>query len=531
MRKILPLLLLLLAAVLLVSQLRSLFVFPESNSLRWFGDETWVMTEARQQITTGVVRYPLAIGSQLEYGKGMVLGMTWLSAVLYGLPAWIAGHDPVAVGRCVTALFAVLLLVALYSSSRMLGASQMASTIAILLLISTRSFFFASHSARPDLFAGMLVLLAVAIGVKYSERIPTMTHSQLWWFGYGAVFLFLAVSSSIHLLTLLAPLALIFFFWFTQPLRRMRAALNSMAGVLSMLAMLTLVYYLANSSLELFPKSASQFHDVLHSIPILRPFSRSVQVANIVTRIRQIIAEAPIVLLLPVIVPFIWRRGDRHTFAIASLLVGLSWLLLEGAEINYLIHLLPVMFLGLAIALSRLTERWKYAWIPSLAIAIIVFTLGWGDSIRALANGSVIDASNREAARVIESQIAESWPRASKPRVLTEPPLLDRLSQDTSIQIMTDHFLSFPLRLEPLDSFFAREHVDYAVLYNSQSYPKDRPRDDPFYQRVARSGQLIARYIGESGDVGRGYFDHTDWSDTLLLFKLGAESTHPQAIQ
>jgi len=511
------------AAALLVSQLRSLFVFPEPNSLRWFGDETWLMTEATQQITTGIVRYPLAVGSQLESGKGVVLGMAWLSAVLYGLPAWIAGHDSVAVGRCVTAILSIALLFALYASSRMLGSSRMASATAILLLLSTRSFFFASHSARPDLLAGMIVLLAIAIGVKYSPRLPPISHSPLWWFGYGAVFLFLAVSSSIHLLTLLAPLALIFFFWFTQPQRRIRAALVSVAGLLSMLAALILVYYLANGSLELFPKSASQFHDVLHSIPILRPFSRSVQVANIVTRVKQIIAEAPIVLLLPVTVPFIWRRGDRHTFAIASLLVGFSWLLLEGAEINYLIHVLPLMFLGLAIALSRLTERWKYAWIPSLAIAIIAFILGWGDSNRAFANGSIIGASNKEAARVIEAQITATWPLASKPLVLTEPPMLDRLSQDSSIRVMTDHFISFPLRIEPLDSFFAREHVNYAVLYNSQSYPKDRPRDDPFYRGIVQSGHLIAHYIDESGDVGRDYFNHSNWRDTVLLFKLDAQ--------
>ncbi|MFI5201944.1 MAG: hypothetical protein ACHQNE_06125 [Candidatus Kapaibacterium sp.] len=528
MRRILPFVLLLMAAVLLASQLRSLFVFPEPNSLRWFGDETWLMTEATQQITTGVVRYPLAIGSQLEHGKGVVLGMTWLSAVLYGLPAWIADHDPVAVGRSVTAVLAVLLLISLYVSSRMLGASRMASAIAVLLLISTRSFFFASHSARPDLLAGMIVLLAVAIGVKYSERIPIIAHSQLWWFVYGAVFLFLAVSSSIHLLTLLAPLALVFYFWFTQSGSRIRPALISVAGMMSMLGVLIFVYYLANGSLELFPKSASQFHDVLHSIPILRPFSRSVQVANIVTRMKQIIAEAPVVLLLPLIVPFVWRRGDRHTLAIASILAGLSWLLLEGSEVNYLIHVLPLMFLGFAIALSRLTERWDHVWIPFMAIAIVVFIFGWRDSERAFVNGSAIEASNKEAAKIIEARITSTWLNSAKPHVLTEPPMLDRLSHDTSIQIMTDHFLSFPLRIEPLDSFFAREHVNYAVLYNSQSYPKDRPRDDPFYQGVARSGQLITRYIGESGDVGRGYFDHSNWRDTVLLFKLDVQKQIPQ---
>jgi hypothetical protein len=281
-RRILPFMLLLMAAVLFASQLRSLLVFPEPNSLRWFGDETWLMSEAKQQITTAVVRYPLAIGSQLEFGKGLMLSMTWLSAVLYGLPVWIILHDAVAVGRCVTAALALLLLIALYASSRVLGASRLAAALAVLLLISTRSFFFASHSARPDLLAGMIVLLVVTFGTRKSERPPRIIHSMRWWFGCGAIFMFLAVSSSIHLLTLLAPVALFFFWRITenekQPHSRRRAAIASAAGMLSMLTLLVLAYYFANRSLDLFPASAGQFHDVLHSIPIFRPFSRSVQV-------------------------------------------------------------------------------------------------------------------------------------------------------------------------------------------------------------------------------------------------------------
>ena len=85
---------------------------------------------------------------------------------------------------------------------------------------------------------------------------------------------------------------------------------------------------------------------------------------------------------------------------------------------------------------------------------------------------------------------------------------------------MTDHFISFPLQSLPLDSFFRKEHVDYIVLYNTPVYPKNRGRDDPFYQAVRSSGRLIATYTGTSGDMGRDYFDHSNWQDTLLLFQL-----------
>lgn len=295
-----------------------------------------------------------------------------------------------------------------------------------------------------------------------------------------------------------------------------------------MLILLIVAYYLANNSLVLFPASAEQFHDVLHSIPILRPFSRSVQFANALIRFKQFVSEAPAVLLLVPVVPFVWRRGVRHTFAIATSLVALSWLLLEGSEINYLIQILPLLFLGFAIAVSRLADRWSFAFVPALLLAIVVFIFGWRDSAKAFENASSLDASNQEAARIIVSKILSSWPRDSKPLVLTEPVMLDRLSQDSSIRIMTDHFISFPMQSEPLDSFFVREQVNYAVLYNSPVYPKDRPRDDPFYQSVEQSGQLIARYAGRCGDMGRDYFHSSNWEDTILLFKLNAESA-PQS--
>jgi len=514
------------AAILFASQFRSLFIFPEPNSLRWFGDETWLMSEAKQQISTGVVRYPLAIGSQLERGKGLVLGMTWLSAVLYGLPLWIAGHDPIAVGRCVTATLALLLLISLYVSSRMLGSSSIASAFVVLLLVSTRSFFFASHSARPDLLAGMIVLLAIAIGVRYSERTAGLRHSNRWWFVFGAMFLFLVVSSSIHLLTLLAAAAIIFFWQISTKEHRASAAIMSAAGMLSMLCVLILAYYLANRSIALFPASAAQFHDVVHSIPILRPLSRSVQVANIVTRFKQFASEAPIIFLLPIVAPFTLKwKNARHILAFAAIAVMVSWFLFQGAEINYLIHILPLLFLCLSIVLARLELRWKSPAVPLLALAAVTFVFGMRDSSTAYKNASRLDTSNNYASRIISDSIASTWRSTSKPRVLTEPPLLDRLSNDTELEVMTDHFISFPLRVEPIDSFFAREHVNYAVLYNSPAYPKDRPRNDPFYRSVMQAGQLVTSYIGASGDIGRDYFNPSDWRDTVLLLKLGGGET------
>lgn len=511
-----------LTAVLLVMQMRSLFMFPQPNSFRWFGDETWLMTEAKQQITMGVVRYPLAIGSTLEHGKGLVLSMTWLSALLYGLPLPISSASAVAVGRMVTAVLSIVLLIALYKSARSLGSSQFGSALSVLFLVSTRAFIFSSHSARPDLLAGLIVVGFVTVCTRFAgqEKISGVG----WWFGYGAIIVFLAFSSSIHLLTLLCPVSL-YFFWRVGGTKQWNYTAYAIAGVIGMMALLIFIYYITSGNLTLFSTGAGhvQFHDVLSSIPILRPFSRSVQVSNLIIRWKQFASESPQIFLFPILLPLVWRRGShsQHTFAIAAIIVVLSWLLLEGAEINYLIQILPLLFLGLAIAATVFIERWKYfATMVLSGLAIVFFFFGFRDSLNAHDAASKIDQSNRVGVHAIEVAISSDWRGPAKPRVISEPITLDRLSQDTNIEVMTDHFISFPMVTEPLDSFLLREHVHYAVLYNSPVYPKNRAKDDPFYQNVEHSGTLIATYIGTSGDMGRNYFARSNWNDTVLLFRL-----------
>jgi hypothetical protein len=510
------------AVVLFALQLRSLFIFPQPNSLRWFGDETWLMTEAIQQITTGIVKYPLAVGSTLEHGKGLILSMTWLSAVLYGLPALLAGHDPVAVGRIVTASFALCLLGVLYGSARMLGASRFASSFAVLFLVSTRSFFFASHSARPDLLAGSIVLAFVAVCTKFA--LDGKEFEKRWWFCYGAIVVFLSLSSSIHLLTLIGPVAF-FFCWRLGGMKRWIVTASTIAGGVSIGVILIAAYYFTTGNLALFSSSTGpvQFQDVLSSIPIRRPFSRSVQVSNIVIRFKQFVLESPQIFLLPILLPFAWKRrsSGQHVFTVATIIVILSWLLLEGAEINYLTHLLPLLFLGLALASSEQIFRWKYVGVAILTgLAALSFLYGMRDSSNALTSSSQIDRFNRTGMHSIETSIASSWHGSGKPRVICEPFALDGLSQNITIEAMTDHFISFPLRSEPFDSFIMQEHIDYAVLYNSPVYPKNRWRDDPFYEDVTRSGKLVNSFVGTSGDMGRDYFGHSNWQDTLLLFQL-----------
>ncbi|MDP4199429.1 MAG: hypothetical protein Q8922_09875 [Bacteroidota bacterium] len=510
-----------LVIALFALQCSSLFVFPQPNSLRWYGDETWLMSEAKTQITTGTVRYPLAIGSTLDHSKGLALSMTWLSAVLYGLPAAAVTADPVAVGRVVTAVLAAILLVTAYRSARALGASSLAALIGVALLASTRAFVFSSHSCRTDLLAGLVVLLFLSSMTQLFAI--QKERSQIWWIGYGAVVVFLAVSSSIHLLTLLGPVA-IFLAWRFGGFGTFRLAFATIIGALSTLVLLTIVSWLTNGTLTLFTPGAHQFQDVLSSIPILRPLSRSVQSANILIRLKQFFAEAPAVFLLVLLTPFAWQsskqRAKASSLLIALVIIFLSWLLFEGAEINYLMQVVPVIFLAIALALSRISSKNKVIEYAAAAIAIVFIGISGQDMLRASANAHVIDRSNASAISAIASHIDTSWHRPGAPLILVEPPALERMSQYPNLRVMTDHFISFSEREIPTDSFLRQEHVNYAVLYNSPKFPKDRARVDSLYRTVRRIGTLIAYEAGRSGDIGRNYFGRSEWQDTLLLFKL-----------
>ncbi len=514
------------ALSVLALQLSSLFIFPQPNGLRWFGDETWLMSEAKSQITTGVVRYPLALGSTLEQSKGLVLSMTWLSSCLYGAPSALIPGDPIEIGRSVTAALGVLLCASLFVCARKLGASHSSAALAVLLLVCSRSFFYSSHSCRTDLLAGLIVLVTVTLLMLRAKQ--STQPSGRWWLLFGAVIAFLSVSSSVHLLTLLLPVST-YFVWRLGALSRSRNVYFALAGSLAVFIILVSAYYVAIGNLTLFtPTSAghSQFHDVLSSIPILRPFSRSVQVSNLVIRMKQIAIEAPQVYLIVPLLAVAMRSSRQRLLSPSSIafpisIVICSWLFLEGSEVNYLVQILPLLLLAVAILFSRLTEhspRIKYSLIVLLALS--VGGLGVRDALPVRSTARNIDRSNERAIAQIGSAVAQTWRGKGKPRVCTEPTSLSRLSQISSIETMTDHFISFPTREEPLDSFILRHHIDYFVLYDSPTYPKNRQRDDPFYREVVRLGSLEATIIGTSGDVGRDHFCRSDWMDTLLLFRI-----------
>src|ERR1041385_5873370 len=67
-----------------VLQLRSLYIVPIPDSVRWGGDETWLMREFGNQIAHGAMSYPENFGAPTRT-DGVLAGSMWVNALIYGL--------------------------------------------------------------------------------------------------------------------------------------------------------------------------------------------------------------------------------------------------------------------------------------------------------------------------------------------------------------------------------------------------------------------------------------------------------------
>ena len=141
--------------------------------------------------------------------------------------------------------------------------------------------------------------------------------------------------------------------------------------------------------------------------------------------------------------------------------------------------------------------RWQSVLVAALAFVLIA--VATTDAIRADSTAAAIRRSNDTAIREIVRTIGSSWQSAQKPLVLSEPPTLAQLMDEPQIRVMTDHLISLPDREEPIDSTLRRLQVNYAVLYNSPTFPKQRDQTDSLYRVLMRKGTIIHRAVGTSG--------------------------------
>src|ERR1035438_203683 len=86
-----------------------LYTFPAQESMRWPGDETWLMREYMTLTSTGIMSYPEAKGSSIEHGNNFLTSTWWTTSLLYGVPANILWPDfnIVLVGRTISFILSI----------------------------------------------------------------------------------------------------------------------------------------------------------------------------------------------------------------------------------------------------------------------------------------------------------------------------------------------------------------------------------------------------------------------------------------
>ena len=506
-----------LVVIVLVLQARLLYIFPQPDSARWWGDETGQMLELRTELQDGYARIPTALGSSVAITNGLVRGNSWLAAALYGAPVLVFSDssDLVTIGRTITFVLSIGLLFAMYGILRKNQVSRVLSLFALLLLTTMRSFFFASHAARLDVAASIAVLAFVwYLSSRYDAlKQGRWKPSSLWYFCYGATVVLFA-TLSIHLLTLLGALSL-YMFWQFGAFRRPSAIASVAAGAAITAGLFLSIYAMSGAPMSLFGPSyaPNQFQSVAAELPILRPFSRSVQVANMLERIHGVWAEAPAFLMLVFIaialrftVRSSVQKSNRGTWISgAAIVIGVAWLLFQSPALYYYIQVLPLFVVAIVIGLSR---RWKsdLATLSMVVgISVALFAFGMIDSMRAEGTARAIERGNHHALPEAIDLVPRNADSSAPPLILAQNPAIAMLEHESSVRLMTAHLVSFPVSSEPIAKVLRNLNVQYVLLYAAHDgsiYSADYHALRPLADSI---GAVVLRKPGILFDVHRDY--------------------------
>jgi hypothetical protein len=407
------------------------------------------------------------------------------------------------------------------------------SLLAVLLLVSTRSFFFASHAARLDVASGLSVLAFTwYLSDRYERLIQSRWHpTRRWLFIYGAIAMLFA-TLSIHLLTLLGLLS-IYMLWRFGSLRRPSYLLFAMAGVVVMAGVLVAVYAMSGAPWTLFGASAkpNQFQSVAGMLPIERPFSRSVQVANILERFSGLWSEAPafLILILIWVGTLLFKRQaascqPRRSFLLgASGTVLVAWLLFESPALYYYVHILPLFIVAMIADIYARLQVGKMLTSRIALLAVPLAYFGISDASRAAHVSQRIAHDNRAALEQVVRYVTSESHEGSHSVILAQNPAIAYLEADRNVRLMTAHIVSFPLTDQPIATALRNLGVRYILLYAAHDgsiYSEDYRMLRPVADSI---GTIVFKQTGVLFDVHRDYFASSKValaSDTLLLYKL-----------
>ena len=536
------------ALVLFALQLRTLYTVPVFDSVRWGGDETWLMREFGEQAAHGVMSYPENFSgpghTNAQRTDGVLAGSMWVDAVIYGATGnlFFPAHDYDSIGRTVTAILALLLIASVYTILRKLRISPLLAAVSVLLMVASQGFVWATHSARYDLLTGLTLIWFC----YYLSRRENASPKQMFVAGIiGAA----AICFSRHLLLLGLAASLVFLYqhrvWKHQALAWAWVAGSSVGAVI-----LSVVYVAGAGELSLFGHGGAEgsYSFVLSQIPILRPFSRNVQVSNLIERFHLFLTDAPGMLIIfgvssLVAIAYslgvgrsgrVGHRGRLSTqaqlfFLLCMIFCTVTWLLTEGSRPYYLFHIVPLLIIGGAIILQWWTEMFQRRWFgETVAVSVLATAIAFG-AMRAIPNDVLGAAIRRDQSATITKFLSET-PRNS--RILLDVAGLDRALTDTSRAVLTLDMFQPPHEAGALIHKLHSNKIDYVILRSSPVSSPFEPGRALLPHVLDSIGTVRDTALGFYYDDGRSY--HAAFPelirqgiDTLWLYRVYSATAAP----
>ncbi len=448
----------------------------------------------------------------------------WATAIFYGIPAALVSPqrmDIVLLGRSITAVFAVTLLVALYEIVRKLTADRLLGLFSVCLLLTSRSFLFTSHSARYDILSALAIVVGIYLLLRMSQPLTTIKAGVVG-FGVAATMLI-----TIHVMIALALASFINVLYHSRK-QRARSFIAFVAGMLAFLVVLVVISALRGQFSLLGSAGSGSFALNIHDIPALRIYSRSVQFANIAQRWSMFnsygfgyLVMIGAVALTAMIQYF--RKVGTFSVSVGAVTIAVvlgSWFEFESAApSSYIIYMLPVLSLAVALAMKRVLHEQPR--IIGIALAsILLFVFAFRDVPGARGKGYRLMTSNSLAVSAALAE-AEQLDSVHYPLVLTFNPAVHEVMRDTNVLLMTTHFIEYATAAQSVDSVLRGAGVDYVLLYASALKPDYMREVGPIRTALARTATPIWERPGYFTDIGRSYFDTTlGLHDTVRLYHI-----------
>jgi hypothetical protein len=518
--------LILLTAIIFVSNLRYLYTSPVHNSFNWWqGDETWLMAESNHFVSIGHYTNPLAPSSAYSECSGVLFGSCYITALIYGLPSLLIKVHTIDTGRTISWIFSLLTVLALWVIARRYRVGPILTAFGCLMLAATVCFFITSHSARSDMLVGLSILL-LAGWLPFMIEKPNVNRDVL-------LGLLLPLSLLINGHVLIISFLMIGYTAWVAGIFRNKRSIFRMSGVAAAgLALLLIVQEVLLDSTSLL----GPFNGSSGRMPIMRVFHPKADLANLDWRVFIANAWAPglIWLSLLLVIALIWA-GVRYKIrlskmepaarrmVVCTVFVILPSIFLEYYEPRYFIYVLPTIVLSFLIVISylfRTLPRPSFIGLTGGLSVCLLFAL-WRYEIDTTILGEGGDKITAANNAVMSEALATIHSRhAGVPRIYSTV-TGESVAMDDSCILITPI-----MYYQPLDSHASREdlwkraNIGYAIVCNP-AHPLDWNETDSCISWSDRSrAKVIFERVGAFYDMGRSYnASDLNLLDTLRVYE------------